>query len=220
MATTITGSGVDKVIDGSITSTKIADGTITSTKILDGTITNADINASAAIVASKLSGVSSDMPSQSSAPSNPSVGNMYFDTDDLLAYIYDGYDWLAVKYKTVPYRYIRYTVVSASVSHHPRISRIYILEQSTQLLIYNNSSSDNCSDQGGIPGNGTTYTYDSGSGNTKNITGFGFYSVYAGGNRGSNIQLTGSNNNTTWTDIGSIVDAQTNSSCGELNFNI
>jgi hypothetical protein len=46
MATTITGSGVDKVIDGSITSTKIA----------DGTITNADINASAAIAGSKVDG--------------------------------------------------------------------------------------------------------------------------------------------------------------------
>ena len=46
MATLITGSGVDKVIDGSITSTKIA----------DGTITNADINASAAIARSKVDG--------------------------------------------------------------------------------------------------------------------------------------------------------------------
>ena len=46
MATLITGSGVDKVIDGSIT----------STKILDGTITNADINASAGIVGSKVDG--------------------------------------------------------------------------------------------------------------------------------------------------------------------
>jgi hypothetical protein len=44
VATTITGSGVDKVIDGSITSTKIA----------DGTIVNADINASAAIAGSKV----------------------------------------------------------------------------------------------------------------------------------------------------------------------
>ena len=43
MATLITGSGVDKVIDGSITSTKIA----------DGTITNADVND---VAASKLTG--------------------------------------------------------------------------------------------------------------------------------------------------------------------
>jgi len=45
------------ITDGTITATNIADGTITSGKILDGTIVNADINASAAIVGSKLSGM-------------------------------------------------------------------------------------------------------------------------------------------------------------------
>jgi hypothetical protein len=44
------------IADGIITTAKIADGNITSTKILDGTILNADINASAGIVTSKLSG--------------------------------------------------------------------------------------------------------------------------------------------------------------------
>ena len=44
------------IADGIITTAKIADGNITSTKILDGTIVNADINASAGIVTSKLSG--------------------------------------------------------------------------------------------------------------------------------------------------------------------
>ena len=40
-----------------LTSADIADGIITSAKIVDGTIVNADINASAAIVSTKLSGV-------------------------------------------------------------------------------------------------------------------------------------------------------------------
>jgi hypothetical protein len=40
---------------GSIPGANIADGTITSTKITDGTIVNADVNASAGIIASKLS---------------------------------------------------------------------------------------------------------------------------------------------------------------------
>jgi hypothetical protein len=39
-----------------LTSADIADSIITSAKIVDGTIVNADINASAAIVTSKLSG--------------------------------------------------------------------------------------------------------------------------------------------------------------------
>jgi len=49
------------IADGIITTAKIADGNITSTKILDGTILNADINASAAIVSTKLSGVTIDI---------------------------------------------------------------------------------------------------------------------------------------------------------------
>jgi hypothetical protein len=44
------------ITDGIITTAKIADGNITSTKILDGTILNADINASAAIAGTKISG--------------------------------------------------------------------------------------------------------------------------------------------------------------------
>ena len=43
-----------------LTSADIADSIITSAKIVDGTIVNADINASAAIDASKLTGLSSD----------------------------------------------------------------------------------------------------------------------------------------------------------------
>jgi len=49
------------IADGIITTAKIADGNITSTKILDGTILNADINASAAIASTKLSGVTSGL---------------------------------------------------------------------------------------------------------------------------------------------------------------
>jgi hypothetical protein len=40
-----------------LTSADITDSIITSAKIVDGTIVNADINASAAIVSTKLSGV-------------------------------------------------------------------------------------------------------------------------------------------------------------------
>ena len=47
-----------------LTSADITDGIITSAKIADGTIVNADINASAAIVNSKLSGVGITMADQ------------------------------------------------------------------------------------------------------------------------------------------------------------
>ena len=45
-----------KPTDAPLTSSDVADGIITSAKIADGTIVNDDVNASAAIVASKLSG--------------------------------------------------------------------------------------------------------------------------------------------------------------------
>ena len=58
MAITINGSGItsSEIADSAITSTKIADSAVTSTKITDGTIVNADINSSAAITGTKLSG--------------------------------------------------------------------------------------------------------------------------------------------------------------------
>jgi hypothetical protein len=43
-----------------LTGADLADSIITSAKIVDGTIVNADINASAGIDASKLTGISSD----------------------------------------------------------------------------------------------------------------------------------------------------------------
>ncbi len=48
-----------KPADKPLTAADITDGIITSAKIVDGTIVNADINASAAIVSTKLSGVTS-----------------------------------------------------------------------------------------------------------------------------------------------------------------
>jgi hypothetical protein len=56
----INGSGTvgsAQIADGAITSGKLADSAVTSAKIADGTIVNADISASAAIAASKLTGV-------------------------------------------------------------------------------------------------------------------------------------------------------------------
>jgi hypothetical protein len=50
-----------KPADKPLTSADITDGIITSAKIVDGTIVNADINASAAIVSTKLSGVTIDI---------------------------------------------------------------------------------------------------------------------------------------------------------------
>ena len=61
MAITISGSG------------------ITSANIADGTIVNADINSSAAIDGSKLTGVGT-VTKSTTAPSSPTAGDMWFDT--------------------------------------------------------------------------------------------------------------------------------------------
>jgi hypothetical protein len=60
---TITGAVVTStnIVDGTITGTDVASGTITSTNILDGTIVNADINASAAIASTKISGTAATL---------------------------------------------------------------------------------------------------------------------------------------------------------------
>ena len=61
MAITISGSG------------------ITSANIADGTIVNADINSSAAIDGSKLTGIET-VTKSTTAPSSPAAGDMWFDT--------------------------------------------------------------------------------------------------------------------------------------------
>ena len=51
----------DKLAADSVTTAKIEDGAVTSAKIADGTIVDADINASAAIAQSKISGLTTDL---------------------------------------------------------------------------------------------------------------------------------------------------------------
>jgi polygalacturonase len=54
-STWIDASAVSTVADGSITEAKLASNSVSSAKIIDGSIINADVNANAGIVASKLS---------------------------------------------------------------------------------------------------------------------------------------------------------------------
>jgi len=73
-----------------LTSADIADSIITSAKIVDGTIVNADINASAAIDASKLTGITSDFVLlQSTTASN--VASVTMGTSALITSTYRTY---------------------------------------------------------------------------------------------------------------------------------
>ena len=62
-----------------LTSADIADGIITSAKIVDGTIVNADINASAAIDSTKLTGLSSDFVLLATTDVTSSTASVSFD---------------------------------------------------------------------------------------------------------------------------------------------
>jgi len=64
---TVTGLATGGLPDGSVDSDTLADNAVVSGKIADGSIVNADVNASAAITASKLSGVTSTVSGSSDA---------------------------------------------------------------------------------------------------------------------------------------------------------
>jgi hypothetical protein len=71
-----------------LTSADIADGIITSAKIVDGTIVNADINASAAIASTKLSGVGANAGEVIQVVSNSYSGDL---STSSTSYVATGY---------------------------------------------------------------------------------------------------------------------------------
>ncbi len=103
------------------------------------------------------------------------------------------------------YRYYRLNASSGSgfptSSHYPRVSRIGITTEDgdTNVVVF---TSDNSSDSGTIPA-GDNYTYDFGS--KKIAYGFYIYSTYGGGQRAGLTTIYGSNDNSNWTEIDSII---------------
>ena len=65
-----------KIADSNVTTAKIADSAITSAKIADGTIVDADINASAAIAQSKVSGLTTDLAAKAPLASPTFTGTV------------------------------------------------------------------------------------------------------------------------------------------------
>jgi hypothetical protein len=105
-----------------LTSADLADSIITSAKIVDGTIVNADINASAGIDASKLSGVTSDfvLLATTTASSSASISfDGYFSAtyNNYQVILYDVFPASSGGYLRIRLRKSNADVTSANYTH-------------------------------------------------------------------------------------------------------
>lgn len=124
------------------------------------------------------------------------------------------------------HRYWRYRVGPAlsGGSHFPRVSRIGItVNNSTtsshgtdyNLVVFN---PDNCADNGDIPSNGASWTYDFGS--AVEVTGTFINSVFGGGYRGSTAYLDWSDNGSSWNQHWAGPVTNNNNQCGIIRFGV
>ena len=97
------------------------------------------------------------------------------------------------------HRYWRYTVGSAVVSHHPRVSRIDLLDASNNVYNIVTFNADNCDDIGSIPSTGAVYNKDFGAGNLVDAVNAQFYNTFGGGQRSANVTVSYSDDNITFT---------------------
>jgi hypothetical protein len=130
-------------------------------------------------------------------PANPSAGMLFFNKnkDDIEKWDTITGSWVTMTLKY--YRYWRYRQISAITGHHPRASRIMIVNDRGQEFSIAGFTSDNCGDSGTIPSDGTSYVYDFGS-SPQRIVSAWIYSTYAGGLRASNVAIECSNDNSNW----------------------
>ena len=147
-------------------------------------------------------------------------GMMRYNTTNAEMEAYEDGDWVKLHTTTATrYRYARYRVSTGLISHHPRFARVWVTDSSGAKYNANVAVSDNCSDSGTVPSDGDSWTYDLGSGNSAIWVGLGLYSTYEGGDRSATVYLDGSNDNSSWTAIGSVA-ARSQAQCGELDFTV
>ena len=104
--------------------------------------------------------------------------------------------FLMTNYNSGKHRYWRYVEGSATASHHPRCSRIMLVDDTGTANTIITYVADNCVDSGTyLVG---TVSYDFGAGNTKRIMYAQIYHVTTAV-RGSNYTVQFSDDNTNWT---------------------
>jgi hypothetical protein len=112
---------------------------------------------------------------------------------------------------TTSHRYWRVQTYGTGGSHVPRLSKIYLYESNGTRRTHKNLHSDNCSDQGPIPAEGTNYDAD--YTNQYNFTNAGLYATWNGCCRSAVFHVYYSDDNTNWTYSFSTDISQ--SGCGE-----
>ena len=101
------------------------------------------------------------------------------------------------------FRYWKYTVGADINNHHPRVSRIDLLDASLNVYNFVTYVADNCADSGTIPATNASFTYDFGSGNGIPTAGANaqFYNTYGGGARSAFVTLAYSTDNVSFTTL-------------------
>ena len=97
---------------------------------------------------------------------------------------------------TIRARYWRVKFGSSIISHLPRMARIVLEEPDGTQTNVQVFTSDNTSDSGTIPSNGSTYNYDAGSANAKGFSKMLFYNTFTGGDRSGEYMVLWSHDNT------------------------
>jgi len=172
------------------------------TVLVNGTSSNVGINTlspSCELDVNGTGAVKVPVGTDAQRPTSNTTGQIRFNsTLNALEYSNSENNWVSIIGDN-RYRYVRYTVGSATIQHHPRVSRIYAILNDGSRIDIEVFVADNCSDNGTIPTQGTTYTADLTF--SRQVVGFGGYVTFGGGARGANVTISGSNNNVNFETI-------------------
>jgi len=154
-----------------LTSADITDGIITSAKIVDGTIVNADINASAAIASTKLSGVTSDYVLLATTDITSSTASVSF----------DGYFSATYKNYILYFTSLRPVTDDAKLYFRIRQSNADVTSSGYGFAAYGIYRQDGVGDGASTAGGNNTFAhidYNNGLSNNSNYGGQGTITIF------------------------------------------
>jgi len=97
------------------------------------------------------------------------------------------------------FRYWRYRITTVVDQHHPRVSRIDLLDASNNEYNVITYVADNCTDEGTIPSLSTNIDKDFGAGNLVDATNAQIYNTFTGGRRAANVEVYYSSDGVSYT---------------------